>query len=710
MATAEKETKNKKKYLVIVESPAKAKTIKKYLGSKYEVTASMGHLRDLPKSQLGIDLENDFEPKYITIRGKGDLVSKLKKDAKNSAKVFLATDPDREGEAISWHLAALLDVDPDTDCRITFNEITKTAVKEAISKPRAIDADLVDAQQARRVLDRIVGYQLSPLLWKKVKKGLSAGRVQSVATKLIVDREREIEAFCEEEYWTVDVKLANEKGKLPFVAKFYGKNTKTKMKLSDEKTVLGIVEELKNSSYTVDRVTRGEKKKYSAPPFTTSTLQQEAARKLGFTAKRTMATAQQLYEGVDIKGSGSVGLITYMRTDSLRISAEALSECRGYIGKAYGEGYVPAKPKFYKSKKNAQDAHEAIRPTSMAFEPEKIKDSLKSDQYKLYKLIWNRFVASQMPDAVLDTVQADIKTDKYVLKATGSNVKFDGFMAVYVESVDFIEEKEGKIPKIEEGQSLLFKEIDPKQHFTQPPARYTEASLIKTMEEDGIGRPSTYAPTITTITGRGYVAREGKSLFPTELGTIVTKLMEDYFADIVDVEFTANMEENLDRIEEGNTPWQEIIRDFYDPFAKTLGAAEEAIGKIEVRDEVSDVVCEKCGRMMVYKQGRFGKFLACPGYPECKNTKTIAEEIDAPCPNCGGKVQVRKSKKGVKYYTCDNGTDCLLSWDEPTSLKCPECGGAIMKKRPYRGKGPIKYVCYNENCKFEELMSKSKLK
>ncbi len=710
MATAEKETKNKKKYLVIVESPAKAKTIKKYLGSKYEVTASMGHLRDLPKSQLGIDLENDFEPKYITIRGKGDLVSKLKKDAKNSSKVFLATDPDREGEAISWHLAALLDVDPDTDCRITFNEITKTAVKEAISKPRAIDADLVDAQQARRVLDRIVGYQLSPLLWKKVKKGLSAGRVQSVATKLIVDREREIEAFREEEYWTVDVKLTNEKGKLPFVAKFYGKNAKTKMKLSDEKTVLGIVEELKNSSYTVDSVTRGEKKRYSAPPFTTSTLQQEAARKLGFTAKRTMATAQQLYEGVDVKGSGSIGLITYMRTDSLRISAEALSDCRNYIGKAYGDGYVPAKPKFYKSKKTAQDAHEAIRPTSMAFEPEKIKDSLKSDQYKLYKLIWNRFVASQMPDAVLDTVQADIKTDKYVLKATGSNVKFDGFMAVYVESVDFIEEKEGKIPKIEEGQSLLFKGIDPKQHFTQPPARYTEASLIKTMEEDGIGRPSTYAPTITTITGRGYVAREGKSLFPTELGTIVTKLMEDYFADIVDVEFTANMEENLDRIEDGNTPWQEIIRNFYGPFAKTLDAAEEAIGKIEVQDEVSDVVCEKCGRMMVYKQGRFGKFLACPGYPECKNTKTIAEEIDAPCPNCGGKVQVRKSRKGVKYYTCDNGTDCLLSWDEPTSLKCPQCGGAIMKKRPYRGKGPIKYVCYNENCKFEELMSKSKLK
>ncbi|MBR5614520.1 MAG: type I DNA topoisomerase [Clostridia bacterium] len=708
--TTAKETKSKKKNLVIVESPAKAKTIKKYLGSKYEVTASMGHLRDLPKSQLGVDLENDFEPKYITIRGKGDLISKLKKDAKNSDKVYLATDPDREGEAISWHLAALLDVDPSSKCRITFNEITKTAVKDAISKPRAIDGDLVDAQQARRVLDRIVGYQLSPLLWKKVKKGLSAGRVQSVATKLIVDREREIEAFCEEEYWTIDVKLTNEKGKLPLVAKFYGKSAKSKMKLPDEKTVQSIVEDLKKSTYMVDGVTRGEKKRYPAPPFTTSTLQQEAARKLGFTAKRTMATAQQLYEGIDIKGSGSVGLITYMRTDSLRISAEAISECRSYIGDAFGKSYVPAKPKFYKSKRNAQDAHEAIRPTSMAFDPEKIKDSLKTDQYKLYKLIWNRFLASQMPDAVFDTVQADIKSDKYILKTTGSNVKFDGFMAVYVEGKDIVEEKEGKIPQIEEGQTLLFKDIEPLQHFTQPPARYTEASLIKTMEEDGIGRPSTYAPTITTITGRGYVAREGKSLYPTELGTIVTKLMEDYFASIVDVEFTANMEEKLDCIEDGDKQWKEIIRDFYDPFAKTLKDAEDAIGKIEVKDEVSDVQCEKCGRMMVYKQGRFGKFLACPGYPECKNTKTIAEEIDAPCPNCGGKVQVRKSKKGVKYYTCENGTDCLLSWDEPTSIKCPECGGTIMKKRPFRGKGAIKYVCFNENCKFEELMSKSKLK
>ncbi len=706
---ASKETKQKKN-LVIVESPAKAKTIKKYLGTKYEVTASMGHLRDLPKSQLGVDIENKFEPKYITIRGKGALISGLKKAAKNSAKIFLATDPDREGEAISWHLATLLGIDPESACRITFNEITKSAVKEAIANPRSINCDLVDAQQARRVLDRIVGYQISPLLWKKVKKGLSAGRVQSVATKLIVDREREINAFCEEEYWTIDVKLTNTSGKLPFVAKFYGKTAKEKMKLPDEKTVRHIVDDLKRSSFTVASVTKGQKKRFPAPPFTTSTLQQEAARKLGFTAKRTMQAAQQLYEGIDIKGSGSVGLITYMRTDSLRIAFEALNDCRNYISASFGESYVPAKPKFYKSKKSAQDAHEAIRPTSMAFDPEKIKTSLKPDQYKLYKLIWNRFVACQMPDAVFDTVQADIQSDNYVLKASGSNVKFDGFMAVYVESKDFVEEKEGKIPKIEEGQTLLFKDIEEKQHFTQPPARYTEASLIKAMEENGIGRPSTYAPTITTITGRGYVAKEGKALYPTELGNIVTDLMTEHFSDIVDVEFTANMEDKLDFIEDGKNQWKDVISDFYTPFAKSLENAEEAIGKIEVQDEVSDIACEKCGRMMVYKQGRFGKFLACPGYPECKNTKTIAEEIDAPCPKCGGKVEVRKSRKGVKYYTCENGTDCLLSWDEPTKLKCPECGGAIMKKRPYRGRGPIKYVCFNDECSFQELMSKSKLK
>lgn len=708
--TVETGTESKRKNLVIVESPAKAKTIKKYLGARYEVTASMGHLRDLPKSQLGVDIENNFEPKYITIRGKGDLIAKLRKDAKGSAKIFLATDPDREGEAISWHLANLLEIDPESACRITFNEITKTAVKDAITKPRSIDADLVNAQQARRVLDRIVGYQLSPLLWKKVKKGLSAGRVQSATTKLIVDREREIEAFVEQEYWTIDVKLANEKGKSPFVAKFYGESTNKKTKVDNAEKVAEIKGVLEKAEYEVLSVTKGEKKKSPAPPFTTSTLQQEASRKLGFTTRRTMTAAQQLYEGVDIKGAGSVGLITYMRTDSLRISEDSQFECRAYIKESFGKEYVPNAPRKYKSKSNAQDAHEAIRPTSMAFNPEKIKDSLKGDQYKLYKLIWNRFVASQMSNALYDTVQADIKADRYILKAGGSNVKFDGFTAVYVEGNDLAVEKESKIPLIEEGQKLMLKDINEEQHFTQPPSRYTEASLVKAMEDDGIGRPSTYAPTITTITSRGYVAREGKSLYPTELGTLVTQLMEEHFTNIVDVAFTANMEEKLDNVEGGGKEWREIIRDFYNPFEKMLKDAENAIGHVELQDEISDVPCEKCGRMMVYKQGRFGKFLACPGYPECKNTKSIVQEIDVPCPNCGGKVQVRKSKKGAVYYACEKGTDCFLSWDEPTAMKCPECGGTLLKRRPFRGKGPIKYVCFNSDCKYEEQANKKSKK
>ncbi len=706
--TVGKDVKEKKTKLVIVESPAKAKTIKKYLGTGYSVTASMGHLRDLPKSQLGVDLENDFEPKYITIRGKGDLIAALKKDARNSAKIFLATDPDREGEAISWHLANILDIDPNSACRITFNEITKNAVKEAITQPRKIDSDLVDAQQARRVLDRIVGYQLSPLLWKKVKKGLSAGRVQSACTKLIVDREREIDAFIPEEYWTVDVTLTNDKGKLPFVAKLYGTAPKKKMKLTNEAQIKEITASLEKSAYKVLSVTKGEKKRYPAPPFTTSTMQQEAARKLGFTTKRTMAAAQQLYEGVDIKGKGSVGLITYMRTDSLRISFDAQRECLGYIKTRYGDGYVPSTPRHYKSKSSAQDAHEAIRPTSMEFAPEAIKDSLKPDLFKLYRLIWNRFLASQMQNAVLDTVQADIQSNEYILKASGSSIRFDGFMAVYVEGMDTEEEKEGKIPKIEEGQSLLLKKIDSEQHFTQAAPRYTEASLVKAMEEEGIGRPSTYAPTITTITSRGYVARDGKSLYPTELGTIVTELMEEHFTDIVDVEFTANMEKKLDCIEEGEKGWKEIMQEFYPSFKKTLDKAEETIGQVEIKDEESDIPCEKCGRMMVYKQGRFGKFLACPGYPECKNTKSITQALDVPCPVCGGKVDVRKSKKGTTYYMCEKGAECFMSWDEPTDKKCPDCGGVLMKKRPYRGRGPIKYVCFNENCKYEEMPGKKK--
>lgn len=691
-ATTKKAT--KKKNLVIVESPAKAETIKKYLGTSYNVMASMGHLRDLPKSQIGIDIEKNFEPHYITIRGKGDLISKLKKETKNAAKVYLAADPDREGEAISWHLASILGIDPQSDCRITFNEITKNAVKEAITAPRSINMDLVDAQQARRVLDRIVGYKISPLLWKKVKKGLSAGRVQSAVTKLIVDKEKEIEAFNSEEYWTIEAKLTNSQGKTPFIAKYQGPVGKKKADITNETDATKIAEELSKATYVAESVQKSEKMRQPAPPFTTSTLQQEASRKLGFTTKRTMVAAQQLYE---------MGRITYMRTDSLRISTDAQSECRAFIGATYGDSYVPKAPKFYKTKKAAQDAHEAIRPTSMQYSPEKLKESLKPDLYKLYRLIWNRFVACQMSNAVLDTVKIEIVADKkHLLSATGSTVKFDGFMAVYIESKDIEDEKEGKIPNISEGEDLKLKELAPRQHFTQPPLRYTEASLVKAMEEDGIGRPSTYTPTITTITARGYVGREGKSLYPTELGRIVTELMEEHFSDIVNVEFTANMEEKLDTIEDGDTEWTSILSDFYGPFDKSLKDAEDKIGEIELEDEVSDVACEKCGRLMVYKQGRFGKFLACPGYPECKNTKSIVPELDVSCPNCGGKIQVRKSPKGKTYYCCEKGRDCgFISWDEPTNEKCPKCGSMIMKKRPFRGRGPIKWVCSNEDCKTE---------
>ena len=694
MPAASTKKATKKKNLVIVESPAKAETIKKYLGTSYNVMASMGHLRDLPKSQIGIDIEKNFEPHYITIRGKGDLISKLKKETKNAAKVFLAADPDREGEAISWHLASILGIDPQSDCRITFNEITKNAVKEAITAPRSINMDLVDAQQARRVLDRIVGYKISPLLWKKVKKGLSAGRVQSAVTKLIVDKEKEIEAFNSEEYWTIEAKLTNSQGKTPFIAKYQGPVGKKKADITNEESATKIAEELSKASYVAESVQKSEKMRQPAPPFTTSTLQQEAARKLGFTTKRTMVAAQQLYE---------MGRITYMRTDSLRISTDAQSECRAFIGATYGDSYVPKTPKFYKTKKAAQDAHEAIRPTSMQYSPEKLKESLKPDLYKLYRLIWNRFVACQMSNAVLDTVKIDIVADKkHLLTATGSTVKFDGFMAVYIESKDIEDEKEGKIPNISEGEELKLKELAPRQHFTQPPLRYTEASLVKAMEEDGIGRPSTYTPTITTITARGYVGREGKSLYPTELGRIVTELMEEHFSDIVNVEFTANMEEKLDTIEDGDTEWTSILSDFYGPFDKSLKDAEDKIGEIELEDEVSDVACEKCGRLMVFKQGRFGKFLACPGYPECKNTKSIVPELDVSCPNCGGKIQVRKSPKGKTYYCCEKGRDCgFISWDEPTNEKCPKCGSMIMKKRPFRGRGPIKWVCSNEDCKTE---------
>ncbi len=687
-----KATKTTTKKLVIVESPTKVDSVKKYLGSGYTIEATMGHVRDLPKSQLGVDLEDDFNPKYITIRGKGDLIAKLKKKASVASKVYLATDPDREGEAISWHLANVLGIDPNSDCRITFNEVTKDVVKEAVKEARPINMDLVDAQQTRRVLDRIVGYQISPLLWKKVKKGLSAGRVQSVVVRLIVDREREIEAFCPEEYWTISLKLTNDKGKLPFVAKFYGTKDGKKMPLPNEKIVTQVTEKLKQADYVVSSVVRKETKRRSAPPFTTSTLQQEASRKLNFTSRRTMVAAQQLYE---------MGYITYMRTDSLRISAVAQNEAREFIGREYGSAFVPQTPKVYRAKKSTQDAHEAIRPTVCSNTPEKYKEKLKPDLYKLYRLIWLRFMASQMSDAVLDSVTTDITCGEYLARATGSDIKFAGFMTLYVEGRDEEEEKAKKIPNLTEGQELLLKELDPEQHFTQPPARYTEASLVKAMEEEGIGRPSTYAPTIATITARGYVAREAKNLYPTELGYIVTDLLKENFEDIVDVEFTANMEDKIETVADGETEWKTVIRDFYTPFAKTLKEAEDKIGNIEIADEVSDVPCEKCGRMMVYKQGKFGKFLACPGFPECRNTKAITEDLDVPCPKCGGKVSVRKSRKGSIFYTCENSPACdFISWDEPTKEVCPECGGTIMKSKPYRRRGPITYKCFNPECNY----------
>lgn len=698
-----------KKKLVIVESPTKVESIKKYLGSGYEILATMGHVRDLPKSTIGVDTENDFEPKYITIRGKGELISKLKKKAKAASKVYLATDPDREGEAISWHLAHILEIDPKQDCRITFNEVTKDVVREAVNEARPIDMDLVDAQQTRRVLDRIVGYQISPLLWKKIKKGLSAGRVQSVVMRLIVDREREIEAFRPEEYWSIELKLTNIKGKLPFKAKFYGTADGKKVSVSDEETATEIVSVLKAAEYYVSKLTRKETRRKSAPPFTTSTMQQEASRKINFTSRRTMIAAQQLYE---------MGYITYMRTDSLRISEVAQKEAREFITSTYGAEFVPSKPKQYRAKKSAQDAHEAIRPTAVANTPEKLKTKLKPDLYKLYRLIWLRFMASQMSDAIFDMVSADISAGEYLVKASGSEVKFAGFTTLYIEGKDEAEEKTAKLPKLEEGQQLLMSEISPQQHFTQPPARYTEASLVKAMEEDGIGRPSTYAPTIATISARGYVAKEGKSIYPTELGFITTDVMKDNFPDIVDVEFTARMEDEIEDVADGNVSWKEIIRRFYEPFSKTLSEAEEKIGNIEIRDEESDVVCEKCGRLMVYKQGRFGKFLACPGFPECRNTKAIVKTIDAKCPKCGGTVIVRKSKKGVTFYTCENSSDSsasetnvatkcdFISWNEPTDEKCPKCGNSLMKVRAFRGRGPLTYKCFSEDCDYETKPTK----
>ncbi|MBO4953920.1 MAG: type I DNA topoisomerase [Clostridia bacterium] len=697
-------------YLMIVESPAKAKTIKKYLGKNYHVSASMGHIRDLPKSKLGVDVDQDFEPNYITIYGKGDLLSKLKKEAKAADKVFLATDSDREGEAISWHLATALNLDEEKKgYRVTFNEITKTAVQNAIKNPREIDQSLVDAQQARRVLDRVVGYKISPLLWKKVRKGLSAGRVQSVATRLICDREDEIEAFVPQEYWELAAKLSNGKTRGTFEAKFHGKTSK--MTVRSQAEMDAILAELQSASFVVETLKTGEKKKYAQPPFITSTLQQEASRKLGFNAKRTMDAAQQLYEGVSVEGRGQVGLITYMRTDSLRISQEALASARDYIAAHYGMNNLPSKPNVYRSKKSAQDAHEAIRPSDVTITPEMLKATatIKPDQYKLYKLIWERFVASQMVPAVYEVQTADIRAGQYLFKASGSKVVFAGYSAVYAEKKEDDEDLAKKLlPEMSVGQTLVLENLAPSQHFTQPPARYNEATFIRTLEELGIGRPSTYAPIVTTILNRGYVIRREKMLAPTELGRLVNNMMCEYFPDIVDVDFTAKMEDELDEVENGTLEWKSVLRKFYGPFADTLSKAESEIEKIKIEDEVTDVICEKCGRNMVVKIGKFGKFLACPGFPSCRNSKPIAVPAAGTCPLCGKALLVKKTRKNKKYFGCEDNPKCgFMTWDEPMNEACPTCGKTLLKK--LSGK-PRKIVCSNESCDYERPLKSTKKK
>ena len=661
--------KNKEEYmadkLIIVESPAKANTIKKFLGGSTKVVASMGHIRDLPKSKLGVDIEHDFEPEYINIRGKGDLIKSLKKDAKQAKKVYLATDPDREGEAIAWHLATILKDETDKITRVTFNEITKGAVQQAIKEPRNIDENLVDAQQARRVLDRIVGYKISPLLWKKVRRGLSAGRVQSVAVKLIVDREEEIEKFIPDEYWNIYAELEDKETKKQFEAKFYGKDGK-KQEIHSEEEVNKILKDIEKAKYIVDEVKRGEKKRTPAPPFTTSTMQQEASRKLGFTLKKTMSIAQGLYEGVKIPEKGIVGLITYMRTDSTRISEEARAAAKKHIVGTYGDNYY--ENRYYKTNKDSQDAHEGIRPTYAELEPDIIKESLTKDQYKLYKLIYNRFMASQMAAAIYNTMSVTINANAYNFKANGQSIKFKGFMTLYVEGTDSEEqEEEGMLPELKENQELKINKINPKQSFTEPPPRYTEASLVKALEEKGIGRPSTYSPTITTILERRYIEKEKKQLIPTELGKIVNKLLTENFTDVINIEFTAKIENEFDEIAEGKEEWKKMIREFYGPFEKELEKVEKELEHVELVEEVSDIPCEKCGRMMVYKYGRYGKFLACPGYPECKNAKPIIETIDVPCPKCGSTVQIRKTKRKRNYYICENNPKSCdyISWNKP---------------------------------------------
>ncbi|GGC90472.1 DNA topoisomerase 1 [Thalassobacillus devorans] len=672
-------------YLVIVESPAKAKTIEKYLGKKYKVKASLGHIRDLPKSQMGVDVDKEFEPKYITIRGKGPVLKELKTAAKKAKRVYLAADPDREGEAIAWHLAHSLEIDDKTECRVVFNEITKDAVKNSFKNPRTIDMDRVDAQQARRILDRLVGYNISPILWKKVKKGLSAGRVQSVAVRLIIDRENEINKFKPEEYWSIDGSFLKEKEK--FSGAFYGVDGK-KQELKTKQDVDQVLQKMKGKDFQIDKVNKRERRRNPSVPFTTSSLQQEAARKLNFRAKKTMMIAQQLYEGIELgKKEGTVGLITYMRTDSTRLSESAQNEAKSYIEDKFGNEYLGGGKKK-KQKEGAQDAHEAIRPTSAVRDPKKMKSILSRDQYRLYKLIWDRFIASQMAPAVLDTMTVHMTNQGVEFRATGSKVKFQGFMKVYVEGRDDNKKEEDKmLPDLEEGMTVKADEIEPNQHFTQPPPRYTEARLVKTLEELGIGRPSTYAPTLDTIQRRGYVALDNKRFVPTELGSIVHESIEEYFPEIIDVDFTAKMEEDLDAVEEGNVEWVKIIKDFYTGFEPRLEKAEKEMEKVEIKDEPAGVDCEKCGHEMVYKMGRYGKFLACSNFPDCRNTKPILKKVGVTCPKCKeGEVVERKSKKRRTFYGCERYPDCdFISWDKPISRPCPKCSSLLVEKKSKKG-------------------------
>ncbi len=703
------------KNLIIVESPAKTKTIGKFLGKDYKIEASMGHFRDLPKSTLGVDVDNKFAPKYITVKGRADIVKKLKKEAAAAKHVFLATDPDREGEAISWHLAFILGIAEGKKCRITFNEITKDAVKNAIKEPRAIDMNLVNAQQGRRILDRIVGYKISPLLWKKVKKGLSAGRVQSVASRFVCKREEKIEGFIPEEYWNLTARLSKFNDKKEFDAKYHGyENKKTALKSKEDADK--VLSDIKGQKYTVKDVKEIEKKKQAPFPFITSTLQQEASRKMGFSTSKTMIIAQQLYEGVPLFNGEQVGLITYMRTDSTRISVEHQAKAKAFIAEKYGEAYVGGEARVAKKKANTQDAHEAIRPSDVEYEPTKIASFLSRDQLRLYKLIWERFVASQMASAVYDTVNASIEVNKHVFKANGSKIKFKGFLAVYVEGTDASsneneeaaeeDDKDVMMPPLEQGEELDFKKITHEQKFTQPPSRYTEATLVKDLEEEGIGRPSTYAPTIGTILARGYVAKEKKFLYPTELGIIVDGIMKNNFAQIVDAKFTATMEQKLDEVEMGEVEWVQVVEDFYGPFMDNLGKAEEAIEKIELKDEETDVICEKCGRNMVIKIGKYGKFMACPGFPECRNAKPILIEAGVSCPLCGENVLIKKTKKGKYYLGCSKNPECgFMSWDMPAKKDCPKCGKFLLQKNA--GKNIILH-CSNPDCDYTETQARTR--